>query len=879
MFLPVGTKLGSYEILCPLGAGGMGEVYRARDDKLGRDVAVKVLSEAFTHDSQRMARFEREAKVLASLNHPNIASIYGLDDSSNLQALILELVEGPTLADRIKQGPIPVEDSLRIARQIAEALEYAHEHGVVHRDLKPANIKLTDSDVVKVLDFGLAKAIEGNTDSIDVSTSPTISQVATEVGVILGTAAYMSPEQAKGKSVDRRADIWSFGCVLFEMLTGKNTFSSETVTETLAAVVLKVPDWSRLPESMPSSIRQLLDRCLKKDPRQRLQAIGDARITIEEALDRNRKEERSEESRAPRQFQWLPVLPWLFAILLAGGLAWSHLFPKPGLDRGSAFMAALASGAGIDNPAISPDGEMVVFEEEGKLWLRSVNELVPTVLAGTEGSENPFWSPDSKSIGYFHQGELRRISSRGGPSTLICQVVSDRQIPPATWGPEDRIVFQSIPDGLFEVSAGGGTARPIAKPEQAKDEVVLRDPHFLVDGKNLVLIVRRPGPGIQLDTIAVQTGSQRSVVLQMPGAVLHNVVSSEKTGHLLFVKGNQPNPGLWAVPFSFSKLRVTGKPFLVHANADDPSVSANGDLVYMSSTSDGSQELSWIDRTGKILGVFGSPKDNMRDPTISPDGKQVALSSGRDKFGIWVMDSTRKTATSLTGGIYWAAFPSWLANSKSVAFACLFSENSEENLCSVSADGSDKAQSILRLGADVGLSVSPDQKSILFSRRNQAGTFEIWRAAFHKDAKSEPFLATQFNELAPQISPDGRYVAYQSDESGRYEVYVRPYPTGEGRWMISSNGGTTPKWSPKGDELFYLQGDTLIAVSVLTLATFKPGVPHVLFSGKSVTSSMAVFGTPLYDVAPDGKRFVVIRDGKLGTRTIIAEQDWPAKIG
>jgi len=333
----------------------------------------------------------REAKVLASLNHPNIASIYGLDDSSNLQALILELVEGPTLADRIKQGPIPVEDSLRIARQIAEALEYAHEHGVVHRDLKPANIKLTGSDVVKVLDFGLAKAIEGNTDSIDVSTSPTISQVATEVGVILGTAAYMSPEQAKGKSVDRRADIWSFGCVLFEMLTGKNTFSSETVTETLAAVVLKVPDWSRLPESMPSSIRQLLDRCLKKDPRQRLQAIGDARITIEEALDRNRKEERSEESRAPRQFQWLPVLPWLFAILLAGGLAWSHLFPKPGLDRGSAFMAALASGPGIDNPAISPDGEMVVFEEEGKLWLRSVNELLPRVLAGTEGSENPFW--------------------------------------------------------------------------------------------------------------------------------------------------------------------------------------------------------------------------------------------------------------------------------------------------------------------------------------------------------------------------------------------------------------------------------------------------------------------------------------------------------
>jgi eukaryotic-like serine/threonine-protein kinase len=877
MLLASGTQLGPYEILRPLGAGGMGEVYLARDNKLGRGVAVKVLSAAFTRDPQRMARFEREAKVLASLNHPNIASIYGLDDSSNLQVLVLELVEGPTLADRIKQGAIPVEDALRIAKQIAEALEYAHEHGIVHRDLKPANIKLTDADVVKVLDFGLAKVIEENAGSIDVSTSPTISHMATEVGIILGTAAYMSPEQAKGKSVDRRADIWSFGCVLLEMITGKSTFRGESVTDTLAAVVLKEPDWSGLPESMPSSIRELLERCLKKDQRQRLQAIGDARISIEEFLTRNRKDQQQEQSQAQRRFRPLSVLPWLLVALLASASFWFYLFRGQSPSHSGTLTAALFSGTDIDDPVISPDGEMVVFEQEGKLWLRSMNELAPKLLPGTEDGQNPFWSPDSMSIGYFHKEELRRISAHGGSSTLICQLSSDRKIPPATWGAEDRIVFQSIPDGFFEVSAGGGTARSITKPDQAKDEVILRDPHFLADGKTLVLIVRRPGPGIQLDTIAVQNGSKRSVVLQMPGALLLNVVSSEKTGHLLFVKHNQPNPGLWAVPFSFSKLRVMGKPFLVHANADAPSVSSNGDLVYMSTTSGGSQELSWVDRTGKILGAVGSPKDDMRDPVISPDGKQVALSSGGDKFGIWVMDSTRNTATSLTGGIYWAALPGWLASSKTIAFVCLFSENSEESLCTASADGSGKTQPILTVASSYGFSVSPDQKSILFAKRSEAGTFEIWRAVFQKDARPEPFLATQFNELAPQISPDGRYVAYQSDESGRYEVYVRPYPAGDGRWMISTNGGTTPKWSARGDELFYLQNDTLMAVSIQTHPSFRLNVPHALFSGKAVNSSMVVFNSPLYDVAPDGKRFAVIRDGRVGPRSIVAEQDWLAK--
>jgi eukaryotic-like serine/threonine-protein kinase len=656
MPLVPGTQLGSYEVVALLGVGGMGEVYRARDSKLGREVALKVIPEGFTQDPQRMARFEREAKLLALFNHPNIASIYGLEDSTSVRALVLELAEGPTLADRIKQGAVPMDEALQIAKQIAEALEYAHERNVVHRDLKPANIKLTSKDEVKVLDFGLAKAIEDDANSIDISTSPTISQMATQAGIILGTAAYMSPEQAKGKSVNRRADIWAFGCLLLEMLSGKTAFSGETVTDTLAAVVLKEPDWSQLPTSTPDAILLLLQRCLTKDERQRLQAIGDARISIDEVLTGTAKEERPPALQAQPGFQWLSILPWALLIRLAIVSTWFHFSAVAPTTQTASFTAALVTGTDIHDPMISPDGRAVAYEHDGKLWLRSIKDLEPKALEGTEDGANPFWSPDSRSIGYFHKGELRRISAQGGPSTLICQLISDRQFPPATWGADDHIIFQDIPNGFFEVSAQGGTPQLFTKPDPAKDELILRDPHFLADGKTLVMIVRRPGPGLQLDTIAVQPWSIRHAVLQIPGARLSHVVSSEKTGHLLFFMA-APNPGVWAVPFSFSKLETVGKPFLVQANVQGPSVTLTGDLVYSSMPADNLQDLAWTDKSGNVLSTFCSRKDGIRDPTISPDGRQVAFESAGARWEVWIADSIRNTAIRMAGDTYAAGFP------------------------------------------------------------------------------------------------------------------------------------------------------------------------------------------------------------------------------
>jgi len=404
---------------------------------------------------------------------------------------------------------------------------------------------------------------------------------------------------------------------------------------------------------------------------------------------------------------------------------------------------------------------------------------------------------------------------------------------------------------------------------------VLRDPHFLADGKTLLMIIRRRGPGLRLDTIAVQSGTKRFVVLQIPDSRMLHVVSSEATGHLLFFMGSPPNPGIWAVPFSFTKLTTTGKPFLVRANASAPSVSSKGDLVYTSGAV-GSEDLIWTDRTGKVLTTFGTPKNGMRGPVISPDGTKVALDSAGTKWQIWVEDSIHNTAVPIGGMLDDEGYVQWLGTGNNLVFSCKTSASSQANACISPADGSKQPQTILDFGLRTP-SVSSDGKTILFAKRNDAGNFEIWRSVFERGAKAQPFLTTQFNELAPRISPDSHFVAYQSDESGRYEVYVSPFPTGDRRFLISTAGGTTPKWSRRGDELFYLQGDILMSVQVRTVPSFNVGVPQQLFSGRKVGSTMLAFDTPLWDVAPDGKRFVVIRNAEASARTIVAEQDWHKK--
>ncbi len=880
MPLPAGVKLGQYEIISPLGAGGMGEVYRVRDTRLDRDVALKVLPEALTSDAELMGRFEREAKVLASLNHPNIAAIYGVEDSTEPPALVMELVEGPILSERIADGAILVDEALIIARQIAEGLEYAHERNVIHRDLKPANIKVNEDDAVKILDFGLAKVLESDPVSVDNLISSTSHGLVTETGTILGTAPYMSPEQAKGKLVGRRTDIWAFGCVLFEMLSGKRAFRGDTMAETLAAILKQEPDWSELPAATPAPIVDLLRRCLRKDPAKRLQAIGDARVVIEELLAGNSLEIAPAPPHPQSRLHIIAViLPWTLLALCLLACAWLISKRRSTPPAPSRLAAVLFSGQAVESPVISPDGRFVAFVDQRKLWVRSIDDLQPRSLDGAGDVSSPFWSADSQSIGYFRDNaELRRVSVQGGgPSNLICTLPSARAFLGATWGASDRIIFSVIPDGLFEVSAQGGKPVLFAKPDVTKDELFLRDPHFLPDGKSVLMIVRRPGPGVRLDTIAVQSDGSRNVILQIPGAQLREVFASPQTGHILFEE-DRPNFGIWAVPFDFRALKTTGSPFLVRARAVKPSVSRTGDMVYLSGVLPEEGQLSWVDRDGKNVRAFGRPMIDMRSPAVSPDGQRVAAAADNEKYDVWVADTVRDTVTNLTWSLSNANAPAWLPSGQQIAFSCQTSAASANGICTAPADGSRTPSQIISGITPVGLSVARDGHLAIFASRNAQNNYDISTIALEPGAKPQPFLTTHDNEFSPRLSPDGRFVAYQSDESGRYEVYVRPYPSGDARWTISNNGGTTPRWNGSGTELFYLEGVKLMAVPVSIYPGFSPGMPQELFSGQDIDSAMIKFDESLYDAAPDGKRFVVVRSSQTGTPSIVAQQNWFAEF-
>ena len=583
-----GNRLGPYEILAAIGAGGMGEVYRARDAKLGRDVALKVLPEAFARDVERMARFQREAKVLASLNHPNIATIHGLEDSGATHALVMELVEGPTLADRIKSGPIPISETLPIAKQMCDALEYAHEHGIVHRDLKPANVKVTNDDAVKVLDFGLAKALEGDASSIDIANSPTVSRMATQAGVLLGTAAYMSPEQAKGKAVDRRADIWAFGCVLYEMLTGKMAFRGESVTDTLSAVIRAEPDWSQLPPATPIRVRVLLQRCLQKDPKQRLRDIGDARISLDEVLAGVQDPTSAAPNAHPTK-QWRPWLGWGIAglfILATVLFAFLYLHQKPPAAQVMRFEIPLPEkttlgGLGV---SVSQDGRKLAFVATGadgqsRLWVRSLETLEMRPLDGTEGADGiAFWSPDSRFIAFGARGKLMKIEASGGPPLTLCDVPPN--VLGGAWTSDDKIVFGS-PEGIRQVAASGGVASPITIT------VASRTPSLLPDGRHFVYgRGTTAGGGIYLGSLDTKPEEQpRKSLLADTSAVVYAPSSDPAVGYLLFVRGAATTGAagtLMAQQFDTRRLELTGEAVPVAEQVSNLAFSASttGVLVY-----------------------------------------------------------------------------------------------------------------------------------------------------------------------------------------------------------------------------------------------------------------------------------------------------------
>jgi Tol biopolymer transport system component len=878
MALSVGTKLGPYEILAAIGAGGMGEVYRAHDAKLGRDVALKVLPEAFARDAERMARFQREAKVLASLNHPNIASIYGLEDSGTTHALVMELVEGPTLADRIKQGPIPIDESLRIAKQICEALEYAHERGIVHRDLKPANVKVTNDDAVKVLDFGLAKAIEGDAASIDIATSPTISRMATLAGVLLGTAAYMSPEQAKSKAVDRRADIWAFGCVLYEMLTGKTAFSGETVSDTLAAVIKEEPDWSQLPKATPVRVRVLLQRCLQKDPKQRLQAIGDARISLDEVLSGAPDPAMAGTARAAMPWSH-HTLPWTLlgvtAVALAA-LAFVHFREKPTAPvEPVRFQVPLPETSGAGSFALSPDGRQLAFAGIGpdgiqRIWVRDLDSLDVRPLAASEsrGSSPFFWSPDSRFIAFDSGGKLKKIAISGGAAVTICDL--NGIMAGGSWNRDGVIIFAQIPGGVMQVSAGGGSPSQLTALDRSRGEVVHVVPSFLPDGRHFVYLRRSTVPennGVyvgSLDARPETQSSKRLIATQFGPAFAPS--GDDGSGQLLFVRDGV----LMAEPFDGRRMEPSGEPTTVaeqvgtYIGTGFFSVAANGALVYRTGGPSGDQP-TWFDGQGKVLGTIGPPGAYVA-LALSPDGTRAAVSMiaapdpNRD---IWLLDDSSGTNTRFTFGPDANQNAVWSPDAKRIAFAS--NRDGAFNLYQKLTSGAKDEELLMKSPEDkYPTSWSRDGRFLLYTAVDPKTREAIWVLPLEGDRKPFPLLRAEFNEEGGQFSPDGRWIAYSSQESGREEVYVRPFSPGPpaaqsqgGKWQVSASGGYQPRWSGNGKELYYCALDgKLMAVKATTDPAFLAEAPKVVFQGLSQGSISTLYSW--WDLTQDSKRFLFL---------------------
>jgi Tol biopolymer transport system component len=890
MALSAGTRLGPYEILDAIGAGGMGEVYRARDSRLGRDVALKVLPEAFARDPDRMVRFEREAKVLASLNHPNIASLYGLEESNGARALVMELVEGPTLSARIQQGSLPLAEALPVAKQIAEGLEYAHERSIIHRDLKPSNVKLTPEGQVKILDFGLAKALEGESTEEELRNSPTLSAAATRAGVLLGTAAYMSPEQARCKRVDRRTDIWAFGCVLYEMLSGLLAFGGETTSDILACVIRAEPDWSSLPASVPSRLRELLRRCFQKDPKQRLQAIGEARVTIEELLAGSPDvtaftAPTDAHLKLRERLAWSTAVALLAIAALLLAIGYFSSMPKPaqpvvsqiGAPENTKFVLA---GMSAGPPVVSPDGNWLAFAARGAdgrqvLWLRSLDGITEQPLAGTEGATFPFWSSDSRSLAFFANGKLNRIDASGGPLLALCDAVSGRG---GSWGPDGTILFALLSGPIFRVPASGGTPQPITKLTGSLNQFSHRWPQFLPDGKHFLFLGQATSSGDSTMYAGSLDSGEPKVLLRNESNAIY-----APPGYLLFLRQET----LLAQPFDANKLQLTGEaaPLAGHGGVDSNmakgnfSVSENGILVYANGSMSEAR-LLWFDRSGKQLAETAGV-DLYGFPRISPDGRKLVVSklSAASSSGIWIFDLNHNTSSRLTFFAGKDAMPVWSPDDKFIAFAS--NQGANRHIYQQAANGSGTATPLVAAQGDEILpSWSSDGRYLVFQSHSSQGNspWEIWAAPLFGDRKTFPVAQNpHFLQGDAALSPDGKWLAYDTDETGRLEVYLMPFLHGGGKWQLSTSGGGCSRWRADGKELFYMSLDNkLMSVEISEQASSVViGKVQPLFQANPVPRAPEC----MYDVTPDGQKFVVVTLAlEPGSQPLTLTLNWPALL-
>jgi len=868
MALSPGSRLGPYKISGQIGAGGMGEVYRAVDTNLGRHVAIKVLPEAVAADRDRLARFDREGKTLAALNHPNIAAIYGLERSGGTTALVMELVEGLTLADRIAHGAIPVAEALPIAQQIAAALEAAHEQGIVHRDLKPANIKLRPDGTVKVLDFGLATSV-GSGFPTDRTT-----HTRTAPGTLVGTVAYMSPEQARAERADKRTDIWAFGCVLYEMLTGKNAFRGDTVTDTLAAVIRGKPDWSLLPADAPHRLRALLHRCLQKEPKQRLRDIGEARIAIEDVLS-GASPDASGDGVAPRG-ESRPgrlALLGLGTLLLGAGvgaIATWNLKPSPESAAPVArFQIDLPAGQRLATSgsalALSADGSQLAYvaTSEGsdvrRIYLRAMNTEEIQPVAGTEGAMDPFFSPDDRWLGFFAGGKLAKIPMNGG----VAQPLAPAALPGgASWG-RGTIVFSPQAGGnISQLSDQGVGLRSITQLDTA--DAGLFSPEILPGGKAVLFARFKPSPAIAVQSIG--TGKPR-VLIPGPAVTAPRYVSS---GHLIYARMGT----LMAAPFDAERLEIEGDGVPVVPNVlQTPTiipwaqyaVSASGSLAYVPvATSSPRSQLVWVDKRGRETFLPAPPRDYDQPRILPHEGGRIALNvNDNARTELWLYDLAKDSLRPfpLEGPIN--AMPLWTPNGTRIAY--MSSREGPGRIFWQPADGSGAPERLTSGDIELPFSWSPDGQTLAFV---DTANLAIWMLHL-ADRKPELFLQASGLSDAPQFSPDGQWVAYVSEQRGRREIYVQPYPGPGGKRQISTDGGTEPTWNPQGGEIFYRLRDKMMAVEVTTRPSFSIGKTRVLFEAHYVENT-AGYSRPNYDVSPDGQRFLMLKP--------VAQQPAPTRI-
>jgi serine/threonine-protein kinase len=852
--LAPGTRFGPYEISAQIGAGGMGEVYRATDTNLARQVAIKVLPQAVAADAERLARFDREAKTLAALNHPHIAAIYGLEKSVGTTALVMELVEGPTLADRILQGAIPLDDALRIARQIAEALEAAHEQGIVHRDLKPANIKLDRNGSVKVLDFGLAKTTPAATvASALVSASPTITTPAmTEAGIILGTAAYMSPEQAKGHAVDQRCDVWAFACVVYEMLTGRRAFPGNGVTETLAAILERDVDWSRLPAATPASVRTLLRRALAKDPRRRLHYIADARLELEDA---HATPERM--TAATGRVPWLWIAGATVALILVVVGTWRLSSASSTVAMPSArlsFVPEPALSATADGVlAMSPDGQHIAFVAgpQASLYVRDVDRFEARALPGTEGASTPAFSPDGKWIAFYAARKVKKVALTGGMPLTLTEIDEGFGL---GWESDESILFNpGRVGGIWRVSAAGGAPQEVTKLQGG--ETRHRDPEGLPGGK-AILFGANAGPApMQVVAQSLVTGERHLIDR---GTSPHYL----RSGHITYVQDGS----LMVAPFDVSRLEKTGSAVVALTGVRQTSLNTaqiaflqTGAMAYVPADGGGRRDtLVWVDRSGAEQPTTVSG-EAFSMPRLAPDVKRVAVAIGASaatltQGDLWIFDLTRETRSRLTfDGV--SIFPLWEPAGRRLLLSS--GQSGTYQLVMKTLDGTARDTPILsERGINYPLSWSPDGRFVATVTFDKNSANDIWVLTTGPAPEWQPFVQTRFREGAPTFSHDSRLIAYASDQSGRSEIYVRPFPGPGEAITVSTRGGDEPLFAHNAPTLFYRRGEEMMSVEIAAGPPIQVGTEHRVFERLYNKSGG---NWPNYDVTSDGRRLIVVR--------------------